>query len=160
MLWENFRIVERGGHLQLQRNDSYVQVIPRNGKLLRIFSLDPFDKVAKRFDFHSTTSFFTGFFYQNQTSLDSLDKVAKRVKFLLEWKISTQVKKSIVKSRSLAGALGNCYLINARFKRLTIWKNCSIWMHDWPKPFSVPARLVVTVIIITKMVLTNNRFVL
>ena len=35
-----------------------------------LISLDTLDKVAKRFDFHSTTSFSLDFFDRDQTSLD------------------------------------------------------------------------------------------
>ena len=67
---------------------SYVQVIPRNGKLLRIYSVDPFVKVVKRFDFHPTTLFSLDFFITIKlylTPLDSLDNWAKGVDILLDF---------------------------------------------------------------------------
>lgn len=78
------------------------KILPRNGILLRMLTLDPLDKVAKGFDFHLNTTFSFDFFYHDQTSLDSLDKVAKSVDFLLDFLSS---EKFIAKSRRLAGAL-------------------------------------------------------
>jgi len=66
-------------------------ICPPNETLLRMFSLDFLDKVAKRVDFRSTSSFARFFrqksnFTQHQSiPLDSLNKVAKRLAFPLHF---------------------------------------------------------------------------
>jgi len=74
-----------------------------------MFSLDFFDKVAKRRDLHSTTVVLHDFFDKDHTSLnitstplDSLNKVAKRLEFLLD---SMSSKKSSEKMEPLGEGL-------------------------------------------------------
>jgi len=74
-----------------------------------MFSLDFFDKVAKRRDLHSTTVVLHDSFDKDHTSLnitstplDSLNKVAKRLEFLLDFMSS---KKSSEKMEPLGEGL-------------------------------------------------------
>ena len=50
----------------------------QNEVLLRMLSLESLDKVAKRFDFHSTFLSRSNFTRLRSTPVDSIDKVAKR----------------------------------------------------------------------------------